>query len=309
MSQSELDDIRSTLKVAQANDSEAQTRLAKTHIRAPWGGLVGRRRVSPGAYVKAGDVITEVARVSDVKVRFSAPERYAPELKVGVPVDIEAPAFPNEVFHGRLSVVDPIVDAQSRTIQLVARVKNPGRKLKPGMSANVAVTLAEHPDALVVPDEAIFAEGAQNFVYVVKPDSTVTRAAVTLGLRDSARVEIVHGLEVGQRVVSAGHQKVFEGAKVIPIPAGMMGGGEPGGPGAAPGGATPAGAPASGKVAAVAKTKAAAPVSGAIAPKSAPKPPTAVSGAVAPKSAPKPSTAVSGAVAPRSTPKRKPPKP
>jgi len=229
ISQSELDDIRSALKVAQANDSEALTRLAKTRIRAPWGGLVGRRRVSPGAYVRPGDIITEIARVTEIKVRFSAPERYATELKVGVPVEIAAPAFPDDAFDGRLSVVYPMVDAQTRTVQLVARVPNPGRKLKPGMSANVAVTLAERPDALVVPDEAIFAEGAQNFVYVVKPDSTVARTPVSLGLRDSSRVEIVHGLTAGQRVVSAGHQKIFDGAHVMPIPAGMMAGGGPGG--------------------------------------------------------------------------------
>jgi membrane fusion protein (multidrug efflux system) len=107
------------------------------------------------------------------------------------------------------------------------------------MSANVSVTLSERPDALVVPDEAIFAEGGQNFVYVVKPDSTVARTAVALGLRDSSRVEVVHGLAAGQRVVSAGHQKIFDGAHVMPIPAGMMMGGGPGGPGA-PGAAKPA---------------------------------------------------------------------
>ncbi len=265
ISASELDDIRSALKVARANDSEAQTKLAKTSVRAPWAGLVGRRRVSPGAYVRPGDVITEVARVTDVKVRFSAPERYSRELKVGVPVEIEAPAFPNKVFTGRLSVVDPIVDAQSRTVQLTARVKNPDRELKPGMSANVAVTLAERPDALVVPDEAIFAEGAQNFVYVVKADSTVARTAVSLGLRDSSRVEVTHGLESGQRVVSAGHQKIFDGAKVMPIPAGMMGGGGTGGPGGAEGAPGSKGGAAgdSGKVAADTHGKAGGSAAGA----------------------------------------------
>ena len=246
ISQAELDGVRSALKVAQANDAEAKTLFEKTRIRAPWAGLVGRRRVSPGAYLKPGDVITEIARVEEVKVHFAAPERYATSLKVGVPSDVSAPAFPGRSFAGRLAVVDPIVDSRTRTIQLEARVPNPDRQLKPGMSANVSVTLAERPNALVVPDEAIFAEGGQNFVYVVKPDSTVARTAVALGLRDSSRVEIVRGLAVGQRVVSAGHQKIFDGAHVMPIPAGMMMGGGPGGPGGpgapgAPGGAKPAG--------------------------------------------------------------------
>src|SRR5438128_1622153 len=84
-----------------------------------------------------------------------------------------------------------------RAIRLVARLPNPGAALRPGMSADVSVTLAERPSALVVPDEAVFAEGNQSFVYVVKQDSTVTRAAITTGTRDSATVEVVHGLGVG----------------------------------------------------------------------------------------------------------------
>ena len=229
ISQAELDEVRAQLKVAQANEAEAVARHEKMLIRAPWAGVVGRRRVSPGAYVKSGDVITEVARVDVVKVRFSAPERYAQSLKVGVSVDAMTPAFPGEVFTGRATVVDPNVDPETRTVQIVARVPNPQGKLKPGMSANVSVTLEEHPEALVVPDEAIFAEGTQKFVFVVKNDSTVARTAVETGLRDSMRVEIVTGLVAGQQVVSAGHQKLFDGARVMPIPAGGMGG--PGGAG------------------------------------------------------------------------------
>ena len=91
--------------------------------------------------------------------------------------------------------------AAYRTVQLVARVVNRGGMLKPGMSGNVAVTLAERENALVVPDEAVFAEGAQSFVFKVNPDSTVSRTAISLGIRDSSRVEVVHGLEPGVRVV------------------------------------------------------------------------------------------------------------
>ena len=67
------------------------------------------------------------------------------------------------------------------------------------MSANVLVTFAERAQALAVPDEAVFAEGNQSFVYVVKPDSTVARTAIELGTRDSSQVEVVSGLEAGRR--------------------------------------------------------------------------------------------------------------
>lgn len=220
ISHSALDDARANLQVAEADDASASARLAKTRIRAPFSGVVGRRRVSPGAYLRAGDVITEVAKLDVMKVRFVAPEREMPHLGRGHAVEVTTPAVPGQTFPGEITVVDPIVDPNSRTVHIVARVRNPHRLLKSGMSGNVAVTLAEHPRALVVPDEAVFAQGSQAMVFVVNPDSTVTGMPVELGIRDSSRVEIVSGLTAGARVVRAGHQKLFPGAHVMPMPSG-----------------------------------------------------------------------------------------
>jgi len=217
VSKQQLDDARATYKVAEANEAVSSARLAKTRIRAPWAGLIGRKKVSPGAYIRSGDEIAELARVDEMKVTFAVPERYLNDLSVGIPVEISTPAYPGESFRGRVTVVDPIVDPTTRTVQVVARIPNPGRRLRPGLSANVSVTFAERSMALVVPDESVFAEGVQNFVYVVKPDSTVTRTAIELGARDSSHVEVLKGLEAGAVVVRAGHQKLYEGAKVMPV--------------------------------------------------------------------------------------------
>jgi membrane fusion protein (multidrug efflux system) len=240
IAEQQRDDARTALKVAQANEAEAKARLSKTRIVAPFGGMVGRRRVSPGAYLQSGDVITEIARVDEMKVTFSIPERFIGDLERGARVNVATPAWPDQLFEGRVSVVDPIIDPDTRTVQVVARIGNPGRKLRPGMSGNVTVTFAERTKALMVPDEAVFAEGNQSFVYVVKPDSTVTRTAISTGTRDSAKVEVLRGLEPGAMVVRAGHQKLFEGAKVMPVAsisaaeASAAAGGGPGTAGAAP---------------------------------------------------------------------------
>jgi membrane fusion protein (multidrug efflux system) len=238
-SQQELDDAASALKVADANAVVARTRYDKAHIRSPLTGVVGRRLVSPGAYLAVGTPITEVASVGTVKVGFSAPERYLSQLRRRAIVTITTTAYPGEVFNGDISVVDPILDATSHTVQLVARIHNRGGRLRPGMSADVTATLGERPQALTVPDEAVFGEGDQSFVYIVKPDSTVMRQAVVLGTRDSTRAEVTEGLKAGDRVVRAGYQKLFPGAKVMPVPAGAAGGPGAGGAGggAAPGAA------------------------------------------------------------------------
>jgi len=221
----ELDDTSAALKVAEANARLAEARLSKTRITSPLDGMAGRRLVSPGAFLRVGDVITEVAAVDRVKVAFAAPERYSASLRSGTPVQITTAAYPGQVFIGRVSVVDPILDPSTRTVQLVANAANPGRRLRPGMSADVSVTLAERPGALTIPDEAVFAQGDQSLVYVVKADSTVTLRPIVIGSRDSARVEVARGLAAGDLVVQAGYQKLFDGAHVMPIPAG----GAPGG--------------------------------------------------------------------------------
>jgi membrane fusion protein (multidrug efflux system) len=231
----DLDNARAALQVAEANLRLAQARLAKTKIVAPFGGVVGSRLVSPGVYLRAGDVITELARIDTVKVAFAVPERYLSDLRRGAQVKVTTVAFPGKEFKGSVNVVDPILDPTTRSARLTAVIPNPQGELRPGMSADVSAVLAERPQAVTVPDEAVFAEGDRNFLFVVQPDSTVVRREVKLGARQPGRVEIREGLQGGEKVVRAGHQKLFEGAKVQPVTSAA---GAPPSP-AAPGGTRP----------------------------------------------------------------------
>lgn len=213
----DLDDAAAALKVAEANLALARSRLSKTRIVAPFSGVLGARRVSPGAFIRAGQAITDLANLDELRVNFSAPERYLGQLRKGAEVSISTTAYPGYVLRGRIDVVDPVLDPGTRSARIVARVRNPGGRFRPGMSANVSAVLSQRLKALTIPSEAIFAEGDQSFAYVVKPDSSVTRVALTLGTRLPDAVEIVKGVAPGQTVVRTGHQKLFEGAKVIPV--------------------------------------------------------------------------------------------
>ncbi len=216
-SSQDRDNARATLQVAEANLKLAQARLAKTRIVAPFDGVVGRRMVSPGAFLRTGDVITDLARIDVVKIAFAVPEVYLASLKRGASVEVSAAAYPGKEFAGFVEVLDPNLDAGTRSARLIARVRNPLRELHPGMSADVRAVLAERPAALTIPAEAVFAEGDANYVYRVNGDSTVSRQGVKLGARQAGRVEVTAGLKDGDRVVRAGHQKLFEGARVVPI--------------------------------------------------------------------------------------------
>jgi membrane fusion protein (multidrug efflux system) len=87
------------------------------------------------------------------------------------------------------------------------------------MSANVSAVLSRRADALTIPNEAVFVDGSQPYVFVVKGDSTVTKTAVTLGTRQPDVVEVLSGLTDDMSVVRAGHQKLYEGAKILPVTA------------------------------------------------------------------------------------------
>lgn len=216
-SQQDLDDALANMKVAEANYELAQARLAKTHITAPFDGYVGARKISVGTFLRTGQPITELANLNEIRVSFSAPERYLAQLKRDAKVLVSSTVFPGYTLSGRIIAIEPMLDSETRNVNIVARVQNPGQKFRPGMSANVAAVLTEHPDALTVPNEAVFANGDQSFVYLVNKDSTVSAVPVTLGMQNPKRVEITSGLKDGSQVVRAGHQKLFDGAKVMPI--------------------------------------------------------------------------------------------
>lgn len=206
----DLDDAAAALGVAEANLDLAKARLAKTRITAPFSGIVGARRVSPGAYLRAGDPIADLAKIDELRIYFSAPERYLGLLKRGASVSVSTTAYPGYTITGRIDVVDPVIDPGTRSATVVARAPNPGHRFRPGMSADVSAVLSRRENALTIPNEAVFVEGNQSYVFVVNPDSSFQRAAVTLGTRLADAVEVVKGLEAGQRVVRAGHQKLVQ---------------------------------------------------------------------------------------------------
>ncbi|MGA9294126.1 MAG: efflux RND transporter periplasmic adaptor subunit [Ignavibacteriaceae bacterium] len=213
----DLDDAVANLKVAEANFELAKARLSKTRIVAPFDGIIGTRKVSAGAFLRTGQEITELANLNEIRISFSAPERFLAQLKRNADVIVSSSVFPGYEVKGKIMAIEPILDAQTRNVNVVARVKNPGQKFRPGMSANISAVLSERPNALTVPNEAVFANGNQSFVFVVNKDSSVITTPVTLGLQTAKIVEVVDGLQDGMQVVKAGHQKLFDGAKVMPV--------------------------------------------------------------------------------------------
>jgi membrane fusion protein (multidrug efflux system) len=214
-----VDEARAALETTRARVQTARVQLDKTVIRAPFSGRADFRRVDQGAYVTPGQALVGLVDLDPLKLRFKIAERFAAAVKPGDEVSFTLQAFPDEVFRGKVTVVSPVVDVNGRSITIQASVANPGERLKPGMFADVTLSLVRHGDAIVIPEQAVVPQGGRDLVFRIV-DGKATPVPVRLGVRQEGVVEVVEGLAAGDTVVTAGQMKLQPGAPVMPRPNG-----------------------------------------------------------------------------------------
>ena len=213
MSQQAVEEASSNLSRAIALKQETLAQLAKAEIRAPFKGHLGLRKVSNGAYLKAGDDIVMLEAIDTLKLDFRVPEVFLSKVAKDQDVNIRVDAFPKDTFSGKIFAIESTVDVQTRTAMLRARIPNAEGKLKPGMFSRVILVLEKRGTALVVPEEAIVPKG--NVTLVVKiVDGKAEFVPVKIGRRRPGEVEIVEGLKVNDTVVTDGQIKLQPGASV-----------------------------------------------------------------------------------------------
>ena len=193
----------------------AKTQVAYTKIIAPFDGVVGLRKISPGDYVNVGQELANFVSYDPMKVDFSIPETQANVLGVGQPIEIVVEAMPGKTFLGEVYALDPQLDVSGRAVSLRARIPNPDYQLKPGYFARVMLTVERRENAMVIPESAVVPQGDAKFAFKVGDDDAVALVPLTLGKRLSGEVEVLEGLQVGDRVVTCGQIKLQHGAKVM----------------------------------------------------------------------------------------------
>lgn len=208
-----LDEAVNNLKVAQADSGLMSARISKTTIRAPFSGTIGLRLVSVGDYVKEGQDMVNLESLDPLKVDFRVPELALSQVKDGQTLQITLDALPDKAYDGRVFAINPLIDANGRSIVIRAQVPNKDGKLRPGMFARVRLFTSGSKDTLVVPEEALFPLGDDKYVYKVV-DGKATRQKIDIGQRREGRVEVVNGLGAEDVVVTAGVTKLREGAPV-----------------------------------------------------------------------------------------------
>jgi len=196
---------------------QAETRLAKAQIRAPFSGVLGLRLINRGQYLEPGQPIVELTRVDPLELDFHLAQRHAGELAVDQTV-LGVIGLCGPRFEARVVAIDPRVDPETRTVHLRARVPNPQGTLRPGMSARVRLQVGELPDALLVPQEAIVRQGTRHTVFTLDAENVARQHEVGLGEFFVDGVHVISGLTPGQTVVVAGQQRLRHGAATEPEP-------------------------------------------------------------------------------------------
>ncbi len=200
--------LRSQLRVIEAQ-------LAKTEIRAPFGGVIGLRYVSDGSYLSPQRRIATLQDVDSVKVDFSVPEKYASRMSRGGEITFRVKGD-ERPFTGTIYAFEPGVDADTRSLQLRAKSANPDRSLVPGAFADVELVVAETSDAVTVPSIAVIPELGGKKVFVLEDGKAQPRAVET-GIRTDERVQITSGLLPGDRVIVSAIQQLRSGLEVEPV--------------------------------------------------------------------------------------------
>lgn len=216
-----------------ASLDDAEEKLKETQIRAPiphdwaaWSAILGPisnplhyavagRMVSKGEMIRQVPVTNAFRLVIDhiLKLRAAIPEKYRPEVHVGQSVEVRVEAYPNTIFPGVVSRVNPTVDTVNRTFMVEIQVPNCGRRLSVGGFAKAEILTCADASVLTVPPDAVRAFAGITKVFVV--DGTVARAIeVELGLREKDWVEVRNGLKLAMTVITSGHSQLVEGSTV-----------------------------------------------------------------------------------------------
>ncbi|GAA5078849.1 efflux RND transporter periplasmic adaptor subunit [Lysobacter panacisoli] len=214
IARSSLDTQLAIRNASRARVAQMRADIGDRVIRAPFGGVLGIRQVSPGALVQPGTAIATLDDTARVYVDFPVPEAMLAALAVGQKVSGTSTAYPGRRFDGEVSTIDARIDEATRSVVVRGDFANADRALRPGMLLQVTLSRPQR-QALVVPEIAVVQVGTDSFVYRVKPDSSVERADVKVGGRREGIAEIISGLNEGDRIVVDGTGKLRVGARIV----------------------------------------------------------------------------------------------
>ena len=195
----------------------------KKTIRAPFWGRLGISAVSPGLYLNAGDKVTTLQTLNPIYVDFYIPQQALAHLRLDQPVILATDTFPGKTYAGKITTIQPLVDTNTRNVEVEATIANPQYELTPGMFTTVEVDIANPKPYLTLPQTAISFNSYGDIVYVVKESGkdkkgksilTANQVFVKTGETRGDQITVLSGLREGQIVVTSGQLKLRNGSRI-----------------------------------------------------------------------------------------------
>jgi len=222
VSQSELDQAVATLEEAQANADDIRATMDKKTIRAPFAGRLGIRLVNLGEQLDVGKAIVSLQSLSPIYVDFSLPQQVLAVLQPGLVVQVTSDAYPDTVFTGELTAINPDLDPDLRTVRVRAKFANTNELLRAGMFVSARINLNTARSVLAIPATAILSAPYGDSVFVIVPSAeegkthlVVEQKFIRTGRARGDFISVESGLKAGERVVTAGIFKLRKGMAVV----------------------------------------------------------------------------------------------
>lgn len=215
-SEQDYTNAKYNLELAENAVDILQARLTNSVVRSPISGVIEDKFMNRGEVTGPGIPIFKIVDISRVKISAGIPERYINDINKGARVKITFDVFPGEEFYGIIDFISPALSAQNRTFEIEIVIKNPSRRIKPEMSANVEITKLSINEAIVLPQDQIIDFGQEKYVFVLEND-IAKRRNITLGGRSGNSVLIGSGLYPGDMLIIEGFQSLADGDKVMVI--------------------------------------------------------------------------------------------
>jgi membrane fusion protein (multidrug efflux system) len=209
---------RSSLQQARAQLALAEKAVKDVIVEAPFAGYISERRVSVGEFVQPSTAVVTLLRIDPLRLQLTIPAVQAGQVRVGQTVRARVDAFPDQVFEGRITAVNPAIAAQSRSFRVEARIPNPGAALKPGMFAVATIDQGRTERALLVPRRAVVEDVNTNSfrVFVIDAENKAQLRVVQLAARQSTpqSTKVLTGIKEGERVATSNLADLYDGAPV-----------------------------------------------------------------------------------------------
>lgn len=214
MSEQEYANKRYALEKARLQLETVRLNLQRCVITAPLSGVISNRAAGLGKYVSPASKLFAIINTTEPTAELNLSQMYYPVIHEGLRAEIRSDLYPQQLFQGVVKRINPTIDAASGTFKVTVAISNPAELLHPGMFVNVRLILDVHPEAVLIPKNALLYENETTCAFIVQGDSMVFKRELELDYSSSQAVEVRSGVEEGEKIVVVGQSALQDSARV-----------------------------------------------------------------------------------------------